>query len=84
MPARSVRAASSGTSGCERWKRTVRSFTTSTDWISAISDLRNEPGVVWCRSMLNLTASALKGSPSWKRTPGRSLITIDLRSAAHS
>ena len=78
MPARSVSAASSGTSGCERLKRTVRSLTTSTLSISPISVLRNEPGVFRCRSMLNFTASALNGSPSWNFTPGRSLMTIDL------
>ncbi len=40
--------------------------------------------MLMCRSMLNFTASALSGSPSWNFTPGRSLMTIDLWSAAHS
>ena len=36
------------------------------------------------RSMLNFTASALNGSPSWNFTPGRSLMTTERWSAAHS
>ena len=51
---------------------------TSTLAICPISVLRNEPAVLMCRSMLNFTASALSGSPSWNFTPGRSLMTIDL------
>ena len=84
IPARSVSAASSGVSGSDSESRTVRSLTTSTFEISPISDFRNEPGVLMCRSMLNRTASALNGSPSWNFTPGRSLSTTDLWSAAHS
>jgi hypothetical protein len=78
IPARSVSAASSGTRGWERCRRTVRSLTTSTVLISPISDFRNEPGVVRCRSMLNFTASPFSGSPSWNFTPGRSLMRRDL------
>ena len=33
------------------------------------------------RSMLNFTASALNGSPSWNFTPGRSLMTTERWSA---
>ena len=32
------------------------------------------------RSMLNLTAAASQGVPSWKTTPARSFSVIDLRS----
>jgi len=84
MPERSVSAASSGTEGWERFSRRVRSLMTSTLLMSLISDLRNEPVVVRCRSMLNRTASALNGCPSWNLTPGRSLITTERWSAAHS
>ena len=76
--------ASSGTSGSDRLSRTVVSFTTSTLEICPISGLRNEPSVVIDRSMLNFTASALSGSPSWNFTPGRSLMTIERWLGAHS
>ena len=77
MPARSVSAASSGTSGWDRLSRTVRALTTSTLLTSPISDLRKEPGVERWRSMLKRTASASSGSPSWNFTPGRSAICSD-------
>ena len=41
-------------------------------------------GSVLARSMLNFTASALKGSPSWNLTPSRSLNVSDFVSAPHS
>ena len=84
MPARSVSAAMTGTDGCDRLSRTLRSLRASTLLMSPISDLRNEPGVLRWRSMLKRTASALKGSPSWNFTPGRSRSTTEDRSAAHS
>ena len=71
MPARSVNCASSGANGCFRLIRKVRSSTTSTESIGAISERRCEPGIFMCRSIENLAAAASSFSPSWNRTPGR-------------
>ena len=80
MPARSVSCASSGEKGFLRWSRIVIGSTTSTLSTSASSGLRNEPFMVRWRSRLYFAALASNGSPSWKMTPGRSLMVSALPS----
>ena len=74
MPARSVSCEISGAKGVFRFSLTVAGSTTSIVSIAEISGRRKEPGVFRWRSSENFTASASIGSPSWKVTPGRSLI----------
>ncbi len=84
MPARSASAAISGTNGDASSSFTVIGSITSTEATGLSSPLRTEPFIVLWRSMLNFTASASNGSPSWKVTPSRSLIVSALPSADHS
>ncbi len=75
IPARSDRISGSAVSGCERCSVTSCPPVASTDSTFARSCLRFEISAVRLRSRLKTTASASKGSPSWKVTPSRSFRT---------
>ena len=68
-----------GISGTGRslWKRSVWVSTTSMRVTGRIywPKLAGLPGTLGARPMVKTTSSAVKGVPSWKVTPGRSLIS---------
>src|SRR5712692_6717397 len=72
---RSVRVARSGENGFLSSKRTWEESTVTTDCTFDISLKRGDDGVDNIRLMLNTTASALKGVPSWNFTSLRSVNT---------
>src|SRR6266852_3606689 len=75
IPERSVRVARSGENGFLSSKRTWEESTVTTDCTFDISLKRGDDGVDNIRLMLNTTASALKGVPSWNFTSLRSVNT---------
>ena len=83
MPARSLKTASIGTKGSLRSSRTWVLSRASTLVIEESSPLRLESFIVCMRSMLNFTASASKGVPSWKVTSSRRVRVRLLSSSAH-
>src|SRR6266568_1852269 len=68
IPERSVKVARSGENGFLSSKRTWEESTVTTDCTLDISLKRGDEGVDNIRLMLNTTASALKGVPSWNFT----------------
>src|SRR5215467_6695277 len=75
IPERSVKVARSGEKGFLSSKRTWEESTATTDCTFDNSLKRGDDGVVNIRLMLNTTASALKGVPSWNFTSVRSVKT---------
>ncbi len=70
IPARSERVANNGAKGCDSVRTTVFASGAST-FVTCWISLRRGDAVAWSsiRSKLILTASALKGVPSWKVAP---------------
>src|SRR5260370_42138661 len=75
IPERSVRVARSGENGFLSSKRTWEESTVTTDCTFDISLKRGDDGVDNIRLMLNTTASALEGGPSWDFTSVPSVTT---------